>query len=419
MARRSRFIDHLGEVVVSRDGGEPCVDGRPFLPGLRDVLTWLDDPAIRPLLLNLSPPPTRSIARPELRRLAARLVRDFQRGLLRARRTPARCVAAGELPHTIPVTYAADPWSRDSIAAETRELERISDPRWSSARVPVGTTLQAIVTYDGIVVSVPAEIVIFEIDGAARQPIARVRTTIPTGSGDHEVCWRRTPEDAAADLQADAAAGDRRPLEYRFVVESRQPRCHGESGPLWLTNTVDVTLVSGNDRIQRARPRGVVLTDAIGEEHRTRTRDGVARFEAVLVGPFDLRIAAVRFTSLTWNAHEAPVGEPVDAVFEYEDAIDGAEAVVLFEAIRHDGAVREVGRRKATLAEGAGEGRVSFAMTADQTRELVAAGRLEIRYRVVAEGEKSRPSDSLWLVRADHPALDDTDIPARPAKKEC
>lgn len=330
-----------------------------------------------------------------LRELVREALRDGRALALREGRGEARAGAA---------PMADEPTSPVAPRA-VEEPESISDPRWSRARVPVGTTLSAVVTYAEIKSPLAATVVVSEVDrGSGREEVARIRTRIPAGSGDHAIEWRRSPDDAAADLDADAATGDGGPLEYRFRVESERLRCAGESGPLWLTNTVAVDIVKEEDRSAHEAPRIVVLTDAIGEERRTPSERGRARFEGVLVGPVRLRVAAPSFTRLAWGAPRVPVGEAVEARFSYADAIGGMKALVVVYEVNRDGASDEVYREEVTLNGASGEVRMPFTRSEEEAEGDIAedadsgdAGPIEYRFAVAAEGRETAHSAALWL----------------------
>lgn len=298
----------------------------------------------------------------------------------------------------------------------TKEPESITNPRWSDPRVPVGTSLFAIVTYTEIKAPVAATIVVREVDRSGDDKIVdRVKTTIPTGSGDHKVKWRRNPDDAQKDLEEDLAAQDDGPLEYRFRVESEDPKCTETSGPLWLTNTVDVNLVKERDRNKHERPRTVVLTDALREDHRARSKEGKVKFEEVLVGPMRLRVATPRFHDLSWSTQRVPVGEPARAEFAYADAIKGLKAQVVVYEVNHDGSAEEVDRLKLTLDAPEGRASIEFTRSEAQAQADIRAdaaegdsGPIEYRYRVVADGEESELSEELWLTHTVTIALSNT-----------
>jgi len=407
MGLTSRFHDRHGEVVVLRAGSTENIAGRRLTPDVREVHAWLGDATSCRALLRIAwasgqQPPTSS----DLTGVAQRLVRDFQREALRAYRVDRiGPIATLEIP---------DAELRSSPVVS--EQEDIFNPRWSEPRVEVGTSLFAIVSYAEIKAPVSATIVIWEVDdGTTRQEIARIATTIPVGTGDHKVKWRRSPEAAGSDLEEDAASGDSGPLEYRFRVESDDPVCHEESGPLWLTNTVNVELIKELDRKKLDKHRIVVLTDAIGDERRARSKDGEVKFEKVLVGPMHLRFAAPHFTDLSWSASPVPVGEAVEAVFDYADAIKGMQALVVVYEVNRDGTSKEIDRLKVELGGPSGEARVSFTRTEDQAQHDIQeddhegdSGPLEYRYRVAAEGVKSELSDALWLTHTVSIKLDNT-----------
>lgn len=301
-------------------------------------------------------------------------------------------------------------------AFRTKEPESITYPRWSNPRVTVGTELLAIVSYADIKAPVSATIVVSEIDdhGATHQEIARIATTIPTGTGDHKVKWRRSPDEAQRDLADDKTIGDQGPLEYRFKVESAAPKCTEESGPLWLTNTVKVDLVHAEDRRKLEHERIVVLTNAIGEDTRRRSSDGRVKFEDVLVGPIHVRVAEPRFTELAWSTQRAPVGEPVIASFAYSDAIKGMKVLVVVYEVNQDGMGTEVHREERTLAAPSGRDSVSFTRTEEEAEQDVEddllegdTGPVEYRFTIAAEGRETERSNGLWLTHTVTVAIED------------
>jgi hypothetical protein len=296
--------------------------------------------------------------------------------------------------------------ARDQQERRDKETPSLKNPRWSVPRVEVGAELDAIITYSGFKAPVDATITISELDkSTARTEVARIYTTVPAGDGDHKVKWKRKPEEAQADLKADEAAGDDGPLEYRFKVETKDPKCPDESGPLWLTNAVTVKLVKEEDGSKHDRVRVVVLTDAIDEEFRAKSKGGEAKFDKVLVGPIRVRLAEPRFTGLGWSSPKVPVGHSVDAVFKYEDAIEGMKVEVVIYEFNHDGSTTEIKRAEVELAAASGEGKVPFTRTEDEAKGDMEAderegdtGPVEYRYFVTTEeGHASEASEPLWL----------------------
>jgi hypothetical protein len=285
--------------------------------------------------------------------------------------------------------------------------QQLFNPRWSVPRVEVGAELSAIVSHADTRAPVAATIVVSEMEAGGKKEVARIRTNVPAGTGDHAVSWSRSPDDAHADLGEEAASRRGGPLEYRFHVESLSPTCAGESGPLWLTNTVTVNLVKELNREKHQRARVVVLRDAVSQESRVRSKDGSARFEKVLVGPVQIRVATPSFASLSWSAPQVPVGKPVETVFRYQDAVAGMKALVVIYEVNHDGSETEIDSRKVELSAVAGEARASFTRTEDQAEQDVVAHEpegdtrpLAYRFRVVADGEWSQSSEALWLTHA-------------------
>jgi hypothetical protein len=334
--------------------------------------------------------------------------------LQRAART-CRLVAKSRTVRTLAVPVAEDrePVLGPESRAEPRP-QRLFDPRWSVPRVAVGAEVLAIVSYADLRGPLNATLVVSEVDGpAGRQEVDRIRTSIPAGTGLHEVSWRRDPKEAQADLEQEEDSEG--PVEYRFAVECPSASCAGESGPLWLTNTVTIDLVKDSDGKKHERSRTVVLRDAVGVETRARSHGGTVRFEKVLVGPVHLRMAAPRFSELTWSASQVPVGEPVEAVFAYEDAISGMKALVVVYEIDRGGSEREIDCLESSLAGVSGTARVSFTRTEDQAQQDIAVEEQEgdtnplaYRFRVVADGEWSQASEPLSLTHTVSIRLHDT-----------
>jgi len=116
-------------------------------------------------------------------------------------------------------------------------------------------------------------------------------------------------------------------------------------------------------------------------------------------------LAEPRFTDLGWSAPKVPVGEPVEAVFKYEDAIKGMKVSVVVHEQDADGTTSEVKRLEVELAAARGEARASFKRTEDEAQEDMAAderdgdmGPVEYRYFVVTDdGSASEASGPLWL----------------------
>lgn len=365
--------------------------------------------------------PTSVLARQVLARIAIELLgsavdpaerRELLRRALRERRVVAIRVAR---PDVIGLQIVEDTVKQGP--QEKVEPESITYPRWSTPRVPVGSDLFALVTYTEIKSPVSATIVVSEVDdrGSGREEVARIRTTIPTGTGDHKVKWSRRPDDARADLAEDKARGDAGPLEYRFKVESDRLKCTEESGPLWLTNTVQVDVVHEETRNAHESPRIVVLCDAVGQERRKWSRDGRAKFEDVLVGPMNVRIARPTFTDLTWGVPRAPVGAEVLATFEYSDAMKGMKALLLVYEVNQDGTSDEVHRETLTLDAERGAANVPFTRSEEEAESDIAEdlaqgddGPVEYRFTIAAEGEETEFSSSLWLTHSVSLTVEDT-----------
>lgn len=290
---------------------------------------------------------------------------------------------------------------------EPKKTGTLTNPRWSKPRVEVGEELEALVTYKGFEPGQSITLTFFECNkDGARKKVGSAEAQPEGASGDHKVAWKRDPDSAQADLEEDAAEGDSGPLEYRFTAEAKDVGHAGESGPLWLTNTVTVKLVKDEDGAKHETPRVVVLRDALGEEFRTKSQDGEAKFEKVLVGPMQIRLAEVRFSDLEWSKPKVPVGEKVEAVFKYEDAIEGMTVSVVVHEFNADGTSQEVERVEGISLEAAsGEARAPWTRSEDEAQADVEtdahegdAGPLEYRYFVeTADGAQSEASAPLWL----------------------
>lgn len=302
------------------------------------------------------------------------------------------------------VDGAAAPADAASSEQAPEDQAVISNPRWSVDRVAVGAELGAAFSYVGCEPGQAVTIKVYEVDASgAKKQVDAVETQVPAKSGDHEAKWKRDPDKAAADLKEDEAAGERGPLEYRFTVEAEGSAPTGLSGPLWLTNTVKVDLKDVEGKAPSG-PRIVVLND-FEREQRARAEDGEAEFEGVLVGPIRVRLAEPRFTDLAWSEPKVPVGQPVDAVFAYEDAIEGMKATVVIREIDADGTSSEAATAEVELDAASGEAKASFTRTEDEAQADIAederdgdTGPLEYRYSVVPEiGRASELSEPLWL----------------------
>lgn len=277
---------------------------------------------------------------------------------------------------------------------EPRKAASITNPRWSAPRVEVGAEVEAAFTYSGFVDDKSATVKVFEVDkNGSLDPIGDpIDVTVETEDGDHTFKWKRSPEGAQADLEEDQGEGEEGPLEYRFTVEAKNAGHAGYSGPLWLTNTVTVELVD-DEAEALAEERVIVLLDALGDESRTTSKDGAATFEKVLVGPIRIRLAEPRFSALAWSKPKVPVGEAVDAVFRYEDAMEGMKVTVAIHEFNTDGSTTEIERIELELPAAEGEAKASFTRTEDEAQEDMATderegdtGPIEYRYFVVADG---------------------------------
>lgn len=289
-------------------------------------------------------------------------------------------------------------------AAAPAKAPTLSNPRWSAARVQVGAEVKATFTYSGFEDDRSVTVMIFECDSnGTRTKVDEKIVQVAGEEGDHELSWARTPDETAQDLEEDEAEGDGGPLEYMFTAEAKKAGHSGDSGPLWLTNTVTIDL-KDEENNPPGRPRVVVLADH-EKELRAKSEDGVANFEGVLVGPIKVRLAEPRFSNLAWSAPRVPVGEPVLAVFDYEDAIEGLRASVVIHEVDAGGTMTQVESADITLTGAAGRAEITFTRTEDEVQEDMAederegeVGPLEYRYVVTSEdGHGSEASAPLFL----------------------
>jgi hypothetical protein len=310
-----------------------------------------------------------------------------------------------------PLQPVGFPWgpTEESKPPVADTPEFVHSPRWSEPRVRVGRPVDAMVSYLGVKAPLPATVVVFEIDQGVREEVARVSTTIPPGSGEHRVAWRRTPEQAQADLEHDDAAGQGGPLEYRFEVETNRVDCAGQSGPLWLVNRVEVRV--DHESVEGVLPRKepafesiVVLSDALGKEQRALSRRGVATFAEVLVGPISMRLAQPRFTQLRWEQAIVPAGEEVRALFSFEDAIEGLAVCVEVLERDHSDAHDHIEDFELELEGVSGSAAVTFSrspekLEADVLNDELSGdhGPISFVFCIHAAGASSALSTQLWI----------------------
>lgn len=295
----------------------------------------------------------------------------------------------------------------EKLASKGKKPLSLINPRWSKPRTPVDTYVEAMFTYSGFEPGQEVTVITYEFNaGGSRKQVGEpMALTVEADAGDHTFRWKRTADEAQADLEEDQREGDRYPLEFRFTVESEEAGFAGFSGPLWLTNTVTVNLKNEHDDSAHERPKVVVLKD-YERQQRKRTEEGKVCFEEVIVGPVDIWIAEPRFRDLRWSKDRVPVGEAVDAIFRYEDAIEGMKVAVIVHEFDADGTSKEIERFEGVELGGErGEMQVSFSRTEDEAggdlKEDEAAGEktpVEYRFYVVGEGGGvSEASGRLWL----------------------
>jgi len=293
-------------------------------------------------------------------------------------------------------------------AAEATEASKptatISDPQWSAKRVAVGGEVKATFKYAGFVDDKSVTMTFFETNAdGTRKKVHEKAETVKGPDGVHEYAWTREPDEAQKDLEEDAAEGDTGPVEYVFTAESKKAGHSGDSGPLWLTNTVTVNL-EDEEGSASDKPLVVVLKDH-EKELRAKAEGGKATFEKVLVGPIQVRLAKPQFTKLAWAQPKVPVGEAAEGVFAYEDAIEGMKVSVFVHEFNADGTSTEVEKAEVTLEKDSGEAKFSFTRTEDEAQEDMAlderegdTGPLEYRYYLTTEdGHASDASEPLFL----------------------
>lgn len=330
------------------------------------------------------------------------LARRLVTGELKARRVP---LSPAPVPHGGEVTAAAAPAKKKAV--EEKAPGTLTNPRWSVPRVEVGVELFAIVTYTGLTKPVNATIVISELDrSTAKQEIAKVHTTVPAGSGNHKVAWKRKPEEAQEDIAADTAAGDSGPLEYRFQVETKDPACPGESGPLWLTHTVELNL-EAEDGAAVPDAVEVTLWDVLGDDFQGKAEKGKAKFEKILVGPFKVQIGPPppALSRAKWSTEKVAVGAEVEGSFSYKRLQDSEEVLVQIFEINADGSATVVDQLTEKVSGTSGDHTFKWKRSAEGANADVAqdaeegdSGPLDYRFEVSASGAHSPPrSGPLWL----------------------
>jgi hypothetical protein len=166
----------------------------------------------------------------------------------------------------------------------------------------------------------------------------------------------------------------------------------------------------------------VVLIDAVGDRQRRPSNRGRATFRDVLVGPIEVHFVAPHFHDLRWSAARVPVGEPADAIFRFDDAAAGMEALVVVYEVNADGREDEVARLPVVLEAESGQASVTFTRSEEEAQADVLddeaegdVGPVEYRYRVYAEGDRSAASDALWLTHTVLVELDDVASKGAPA----
>jgi type VI secretion system secreted protein VgrG len=171
----------------------------------------------------------------------------------------------------------------------------VVDLQWSRQRIPVGETVQVKFTVKRFLGDEDVVVTIYECDhDGKRTSVAIIPTKINKTDGLVQVDWRRDEDDAEADLRTEQASGDTGPLEYRFDVSTQSAHSENLSGPLWLTNTVEIDMIGTGGAMAAGVEIEVAVNTADGEVLRATTRSGKARFENVVVGPLAVsaRLAA-------------------------------------------------------------------------------------------------------------------------------
>ncbi len=173
-----------------------------------------------------------------------------------------------------------------------KDKPALVNPRWSVDRVEVGAEVDAVFTYVGCDPGQPVTLKIYEVNAnGTRKQVDTTAVPVPARSGDHKTKWKRDSAAASADLKEDEEEGDTGPVEYRFTVEADGVTPTELSGPLWLTNTVEIDLVGEYGQTPAEDGVEVVLRTATGEELRASSAGGKVRFKRVVIGPLRFELS--------------------------------------------------------------------------------------------------------------------------------
>lgn len=165
----------------------------------------------------------------------------------------------------------------------------LSDLRWSMERAAVGDEVQALFSYTGATAggSVTIRVLECRTDGTQAE-IEAIQSSFPAESGEHHVAWSRAPDGAEVEISYDEEKPVDGLAEHRFVVEAGDARGPGDSGPLWLTNTLTVSALDeeSGEPIEGETP--LSLTFADGTLARVVAEDGSAEVAGALIGPLTI-----------------------------------------------------------------------------------------------------------------------------------
>ena len=169
------------------------------------------------------------------------------------------------------------------------ESAKIFNLAWSQARISVAEEVGACFAVRNFEGGEKVEVTVFEAKpGGEWQEVDRLFGTLPDGSGHCQLPWQREEKEVAQDLIMDEVAGDQRPLIYAFKVAINDVM--SEMSPqlnLCADIQFSVEDESGHSLEDGAEVR---LTDAEGQQHFSQVKKGIALFESVLLGPWQLHL---------------------------------------------------------------------------------------------------------------------------------
>lgn len=179
-----------------------------------------------------------------------------------------------------------------AVSTAKKEQPSLSNPRWSAPRIAVGAEIEAAFSYAAFDPGKSVTITVYEVNAdGSRKKIGTLEAKVPAKAGNEKATWKRDPDATAADLKEDEQEGDTGPVEYRFTAEADGVAPTGLSGPLWLTNDVEIELVGDDGKTPAKDGTEVVLHAADGAELRAESSGGKVRFEGVVVGPLHFELS--------------------------------------------------------------------------------------------------------------------------------